>query len=72
MPKAAKNLTDIQIQNQGSLILLKPTSECGAAWLEENIGQDNGYQPLWPTVLVEPRYASAVIQGATAEGLVVS
>jgi hypothetical protein len=60
---------DIQILNHGSLVLLKPTSDLGREWLESNIGQDNGYQPMWPTALVEPRYVSDIVDGAFGDGL---
>jgi hypothetical protein len=62
---------DILIANHGSVVILKPVSNQGALWLESNIGQDSGYQPMWPSVLVESRYVQAVLEGAISDGLVV-
>lgn len=63
---------DISVQNHGSIVLLVPGSPAGQSWLEDHIGADNGYQPYWPTVVVEPRYVGNIIEGARAEGLAVS
>lgn len=60
---------DIQVENGGSVFLLRATSELGESWVDENIGQDNGYQPYWPTVVVESRYIEDIVYGMQADGL---
>jgi hypothetical protein len=60
---------DILVANHGSLVILKPASDSGREWLDANIGEDNGYQPLWPSVVVEPRYVQAILEGASNDGL---
>ena len=60
---------DITIIDGGSIVLLKPESDRARAWVEENIGQDNGYQPYWPTVVCEPRYVGVIIDGMASDGL---
>jgi hypothetical protein len=40
------------------------------AWVEENVSR-SGFQPYWPFLVCEPRYAQAVIDGARSAGLVV-
>ena len=60
---------DISVQNQGSIVLLEPTSEAGREWLQENIGPGNGYQPYWPTAIVEPRYVEPIMEGMIEDGL---
>ena len=43
--------TDIVVESHGSIFLLRPISDSGRMWIEENIGQQNGFQPYWPTVV---------------------
>jgi len=62
-------MADIEVANGGSIVLLRPVTSEGRDWVEENIGQDNGYQPYWPTVVCEARYAGDVIDGMVADGL---
>ena len=64
---SAVNPLDILIQGHGSILLLVPETDAGRAWVEENIGPDNGYQPYWPTVLVEPRYVENIVSGMQAD-----
>jgi hypothetical protein len=60
---------DILVANHGSLMILRPNTVEGGEWLESNIGEDNGYQPMWPSVVVEARYAQAILEGASRDGL---
>ncbi len=62
---------DFTIRNEGSIILLHPDTEPAIAWVEDNIGQANGYQPFWPTVLIEARYVRDILDGIQADGLTV-
>jgi hypothetical protein len=61
---------DFALANHGSVILLKPISQAGIDWVEAKIGANNGYQPFYPTVLLEPRYVDDVLQGIRKQGLV--
>ena len=63
---------DFTISDHGTIILLKPHTSKALAWVEENIGRENGYQPYWPTVLCEPRYAQDILDGIGQDGLEVS
>jgi hypothetical protein len=60
---------DILVANHGSLVILKPVSEAGKNWLAENIGEDNGYQPMFPSIIAEPRYVEQILEGACNDGL---
>ena len=62
-------MADVKVKNEGSIYLLEPTSRAGIDWVNENIGEGNGYQPMWPTVLVEHRYTSDIVAGMQADGL---
>jgi hypothetical protein len=64
--------TDIVVENHGSIFLLRPTSRSGREWLDQNIGEPNGFQPYWPTVVVEPRYVADIVNGMHADDLGVS
>ena len=62
-------LADFDLQNEGSVVLLHPLSPRAVAWVNENIGQDNGYQPMWPSVLCEARYVEPILKGIADAGL---
>lgn len=70
-PKVSSE-ADFVINNQGSIVMLTPISAEANAWVAENIGQDNGYQPYWPTVVLEARYVDDILEGIAAEGMVVA
>jgi len=62
-------MPDVTIINGGSVVLLRPQTDAAREWVEENIGQDNGYQPYWPTVAVEARYVDDILVGMQSDGL---
>lgn len=62
---------DFTFNNQGSICLLVPESESAKSWIDENIGQDNGYQPYYPTIVVEHRYINDIVEGLRSDGLTV-
>jgi hypothetical protein len=63
---------DFVVENHGSVFLLKPLTPSATSWIEEHIGQDNGFQPCFPTVVVEPRYIADIVEGIQNDGLAVS
>ena|SRR2546423_5566105 len=63
---------DFEVQNHGSIFLLKPQTPAATAWVQEHIGSENGFQPYWPTVLIEPRYIDDIVSGIQSDGLAVS
>jgi hypothetical protein len=46
---------DFSVRDEGSLILLTPLSSSAREFVEERIGPGNGFQPYWPTVVIEIR-----------------
>ncbi len=62
---------DFAVENHGSIFLLQPQNEQAVAWVEEHIGPENGYQPYFPTVVVEPRYIADIVEGIQNDGLAV-
>jgi len=61
---------DFTVENHGSTSLLRPLNDSGRAWIAENIGEQNGYQPYYPTVIAEPRYLADILTGIQRDGLV--
>ena len=64
-----KKTADIDVTGGGSIFLLAPQTPAGRDWIDQNIGQDNGFQPYYPTVLVEHRYVGDIVEGMVAGGL---
>jgi hypothetical protein len=62
---------DFLVENHGSIFLLKPQTPSAISWVEEHIGQDNGYQTFWPTCVVEHRFIAAIVIGIQNDGLTV-
>lgn len=63
---------DFQVENQGSIFLLKPQTPSAISWVEEHIGRDNGYQPYFPNVVVEHRYVADIVEGIRNDGMAVA
>ena len=70
--KSRKTTPDFFIRDEGSIVLLTPLSPSAHEFVEERIGSDNGFQPYWPTVVIERRYAQDILEGVIAEGMVVA
>jgi hypothetical protein len=60
---------DFQVDNHGSIIMLRPLTQAGIDYVNENIGEGNGFQPYWPVVVFEPRYVSQFIHDIRQAGL---
>ena len=62
---------DLVFENHGSLFLIRPLSESGQQWLDENVGDENTLT-FGGAVVCEPRYVEPIYFGAKQEGLAVS
>lgn len=62
---------DFLVENHGSIFLLRPQKEQAIAWVDEHIGSGNGFQPYWPTIVIEHRYMGHILQGIQNHGLVI-
>lgn len=59
-------MTDIRVQNEGSVVILHGESERGRDWLDENL--DEGM--TWGGGhVVEPRFVEPILDGAMTDGL---
>lgn len=63
---------DFSLENYGSVVFLRPLTDIAREWVDLNIGQENGYQPYWPTVVIEPRYVAHICEGIEGDGLAVA
>jgi hypothetical protein len=59
---------DFNFENHGSLALLRPLTESARVWIDENVSHE-GFQPYWPTVIVESRYCGDLLAGIADAGL---
>ena len=62
-------MSDLSVQNNGSIFLLQPISEAGTIWIEDNIGDDA--MTFGNAIVVEHRYIADIVNGALADGLTV-
>ena len=62
-------IADITVQDGGSIILLRPNTEAGENWLDENTADATR---LGNAVAAEPRYVPAIIEGMINDGLKVA
>lgn len=62
---------DFVVENQFSIFLLTPCTDAARQWVEDHIGSTNGYQPYWPSVVIEPRYIAPILEGMKSDGLAV-
>ena len=59
--------TDFELQNEGSLYLLRPLTGQAAEWIEEHIEQNR--QMFGTAVVVEHRYVADIVRGIADAGL---
>ena len=62
---------DLVFENHFSLFLIRPLSENGKQWLDENVGDENTLT-FGGAVVCEPRSVEAIFLGAQSDGLAVS
>ena len=60
-------MTDIQIENHGSLFLFRPITDEGKEWLKESVSEDA--QWFGNALAVEHRYAGDLAEGVESAGL---
>ena len=64
---AAAHPADVMVEPHGSIVLVRPATDAGEAWLRENVQEDAQW---WGAALVvEPRYLDNLLDGIRAAGL---
>ena len=61
---------DFILEDHCSILFLRPQNQTAEEWVNQFVSSE-GYQPEWPAVLLESRYASDLIQGLQNDGFVV-
>lgn len=61
---------DFILEDHGSILFLHPQNQNAKNWVASYVSRE-GYQPNWPSVLLEPRYASDLIHGLQNDGFIV-
>jgi hypothetical protein len=61
-------MTDLQVENHGSIFLFRPLTHEAEVWLNENTNAE-GWQWFGGALAVEPRYAEDLAYGAQQDGL---
>ena len=60
-------MPDIQINNHSSILIFVPRTETGMEWMHENLPSS---AMRWAGgIVVEPRYAADIVNGAIEDGL---
>jgi hypothetical protein len=62
-------VTDIIIENHGSVVLVRPITNTGHKWIDEHVDSE-GWQWFGDALAVEPRYVGGLVEGAVNDGLV--
>jgi hypothetical protein len=66
--RTCKNMTDLTVENHGSIFLLRPLTVAASTWLVEHVAWETEFGDA---IVVEPRYVRAIVEGALDAGLVV-
>jgi hypothetical protein len=61
-------VVDLRFENHFSLFLIRPCSEIGQQWLDENVGNESTLT-FGNAVVCEPRYVESILLGAIVAGL---
>ena len=62
-------MADFRVQNEGTIALLYPLTDAARDWVAVHIPEDA--QRFGNAIVVEHRYIFDIIDGATADGLIV-
>jgi hypothetical protein len=62
-------MSDLLVENHGSIFLLIPVTQDGLDWIDANIGVGPEIQTWGDGVVVEHRYIGHIVEGALADGL---
>jgi hypothetical protein len=62
---------DFELENHGSLFLLRPLNSVAKDWMGEHLPMDNPETQFWgEAIVVEPRYVAPIVDGIVGDGLV--
>lgn len=62
---------DFELENHGSLFLLRPLNSVATQWVQDHLPVDDPETQYWGEgIVIEPRYAAAIVAGIIGDGLV--
>jgi len=61
-------MTDIRVENHGSIYIFIPQTDDGREWVDANLSLES-WQWFGPGFAVEPRYALQLAEGMLNDGL---
>jgi hypothetical protein len=71
IPKSPKTELDFQLENHGSLFLLRPLTSAATEWMQEHLPVDSPETQFWgDSIVIEPRYLEPIVEGILADALV--
>jgi hypothetical protein len=63
------NGPDFDVENHGSIFLLRPRTKRGSEWIETNVPEGQDCIHFGGAVVIEPRYLANIVEGIRADGL---
>jgi hypothetical protein len=67
----AVNSPHFELENHGSLFLLRPLDSAAREWMNEHLPADSPETQFWAgAIVIEPRYLESIVDGILADGLV--
>jgi hypothetical protein len=68
--KSLRTELDFQLENHGSLFLLRALSSAAKDWMGEHLPIDNPETQFWgDSIVIEPRYVAPIVDGILADRL---
>jgi hypothetical protein len=69
-PLKTASKPQFELQNHGSLFLLRPLDSVAKEWMNEHLPVDSPETQFWgDSIVIEPRYLEAIVDGILADGL---
>jgi hypothetical protein len=64
------NTPDFELENHGSVFLLRPLNSAAKNWMSEHLPIDDPETQFWgDSIAIEPRYVAPIVDGILADGL---
>lgn len=63
-------MADVAVSNEGTVVVIEPLTDAAQAWIEANVYAE-AYQWMGRALVVDHRYAPAIVAAMQEDGLVV-
>ena len=62
---------DFELENHGSLLVLRPLNSEANEWMQDHLPVDEPETRFWGhAIVIEPRYVAPIVDGIVRDGLV--